>query len=77
MKPAIASFPRSPGQLRVELDIERRGVRLAFYVPQLGREPHLEKSITIPVREVDDLVRALFDAKGQIVASRLRDGGGT
>jgi len=76
MRTAIASFPRSPGELRVELDVERRGVVLAFYVPQLGAKPHLEKSITIPVREIDEIVRALHDGKGQIIALRMREGSG-
>ncbi len=74
MKVALATFPRSPGEMRVELDTERQAVVLAFYVPQLGHPPHCEKSITIPAREIEEVVRALHDGKGQIIASRMNGG---
>lgn len=72
MKITLGAFPRSPGEMRVELDTERRCLLLAFYVPQLGHAPHCHASVAIYAREVREVARLLFDGLGQLTAARMR-----
>lgn len=66
MRTAIASFPRSPGERRIEIDLERRRVCIAFYTPRLGREPRLEHETAIRVEELDEHIDALTRARDQL-----------
>jgi hypothetical protein len=72
VKVALATFPRDIGEMRVELDTERKTLALAHYVPQLGGAMRCDKSFGVPAREVEAVTQALLDGKGQLVAMRMR-----
>lgn len=76
MKVALATFPRAIGEVRVELDTDARTpLSLAHYVPRLGGSPVCDKRFCIPLPELEAIVRALHDGKGQLVAMRMRGEG--
>lgn len=69
MKVALATFPRSPGERRIELDLEHRKVLVAFYVPQLGKPPRVEQVTAIRDDELDAHIDALTSAREQLRAA--------
>lgn len=70
MRTAIASFPRSPGERRIEIDLEHRRVVIAFYLPQLARPPRVEHATNIAEAELDAHIDALVRARDELRATR-------
>lgn len=66
MKVALATFPRQPGERRIEVDRERGRLVIAFYVPQLGREPRVDHATSIVDAELDAHIDALIEGRRQL-----------
>lgn len=70
MRTAIAKFPRSPGERRIEVDHERKRACISFYVPRMGHPPRLEQETTIRAEELDAHIEALVEARAQLRGGR-------
>lgn len=70
MRVALATFQRSPGERRIEVDAETKRVFIAFYVPRLGHPPRREIDTSIRDAELDATIDALIEARAQLRGAR-------
>jgi hypothetical protein len=70
MRIAIATFPRSPGERRIEVDRETKRAFISFYTPRINLPPRREIDTPIRDEELDATIDALVEARAQLRGAR-------